>query len=68
MTSSPIADGETNVGELVIAAARALFIRAIADGLLDAAVSPAHLVTLATQWQAQARPATASPTTYTSGL
>jgi integrase len=36
--------GGRHAGELVIAAARALFSRAIADGLLNAAVSPAHRV------------------------
>jgi integrase len=36
--------GGRHAGELVIAAARAFYNRAIADGLLDVAVSPAHRV------------------------
>jgi hypothetical protein len=36
--------GGRHAGEHVIAAARALFIRAIADGLIDAAASPAHRI------------------------
>jgi hypothetical protein len=36
--------GGRHAGEHVIAAARALYNRAIADGLIDAVVSPAHRV------------------------